>query len=135
MWGDGYDHETAEADYDARCEEGERAWQRERDERKKVKAQDNGNDDYPEPYQDKYIRLPDPEVYTHRERKSTVEAIAKFEQMFAEKRLQVIVELANIHLTTEKPSYDGGSWHIEVRSTREPNHSPATDQDSEGAAQ
>lgn len=29
------------------------------------------------------------------------------------KRLQVIVKLANIHLTPEKPTYDGGSWHIE----------------------
>ncbi|KID94098.1 hypothetical protein MAJ_09937, partial [Metarhizium majus ARSEF 297] len=29
------------------------------------------------------------------------------------RRLQVIVELANIHLTPEKPSYDGGSWHVE----------------------
>ncbi|KAF5678270.1 hypothetical protein FHETE_1244 [Fusarium heterosporum] len=28
-------------------------------------------------------------------------------------RVQVIVKLANIHLTPEKPSYDGGSWHIE----------------------
>jgi len=28
-------------------------------------------------------------------------------------RLQVIVKLANIHLTPEKPTYDGGSWHIE----------------------
>ncbi|KAK4508643.1 hypothetical protein PRZ48_002382 [Zasmidium cellare] len=27
--------------------------------------------------------------------------------------LQVIVKLANIHLTPEKPTYDGGSWHIE----------------------
>ncbi|PHH75721.1 hypothetical protein CDD82_4316 [Ophiocordyceps australis] len=27
--------------------------------------------------------------------------------------IQVIVKLANIHLTPEKPSYDGGSWHIE----------------------
>lgn len=29
------------------------------------------------------------------------------------KRCQVIVKLANIHLTPEKPTYDGGSWHIE----------------------
>ncbi|KAH7129543.1 hypothetical protein B0J13DRAFT_453387 [Dactylonectria estremocensis] len=29
------------------------------------------------------------------------------------KRIQVIVKLANIHLTPEKPSYDGGSWHVE----------------------
>ena len=27
--------------------------------------------------------------------------------------LQVIVKLANIELTTEKPTYDGGSWHVE----------------------
>ncbi|KAK8932291.1 hypothetical protein VCV18_000825 [Metarhizium anisopliae] len=26
---------------------------------------------------------------------------------------QIIVKLANIHLTPDKPSYDGGSWHIE----------------------
>ncbi|WP_332909559.1 DUF4246 domain-containing protein [Nocardia yamanashiensis] len=28
-------------------------------------------------------------------------------------RLQVIVKLANIHLTPEKPEYLGGSWHVE----------------------
>lgn len=28
-------------------------------------------------------------------------------------RIQVIVKLANIHLTPEKSTYDGGSWHIE----------------------
>ncbi|EIM84073.1 uncharacterized protein STEHIDRAFT_140990 [Stereum hirsutum FP-91666 SS1] len=32
---------------------------------------------------------------------------------FAEKGLQVIVKLANIQLTPEKPTYDGGSWHVE----------------------
>ena len=29
------------------------------------------------------------------------------------RRLQVITKLANIVLTPEKPSYDGGSWHVE----------------------
>ncbi|KAF7331521.1 hypothetical protein MKEN_00031000 [Mycena kentingensis (nom. inval.)] len=29
------------------------------------------------------------------------------------KTLQCIVKLANIHLTPDKPSYDGGSWHVE----------------------
>ncbi|TPX36980.1 hypothetical protein SmJEL517_g00889 [Synchytrium microbalum] len=29
------------------------------------------------------------------------------------KRLQVIVKLANIVLTPEKPTYNGGSWHVE----------------------
>lgn len=28
-------------------------------------------------------------------------------------RLQVIVKLANIHLTPDKPHYPGGSWHVE----------------------
>lgn len=28
-------------------------------------------------------------------------------------RIQVIVKLANIHLTPESPSYEGGSWHVE----------------------
>ncbi|KAJ6184216.1 hypothetical protein N7519_005517 [Penicillium mononematosum] len=32
---------------------------------------------------------------------------------YAEKSLQVIVKLANIELTPEKPDYEGGSWHIE----------------------
>ncbi len=29
------------------------------------------------------------------------------------RRVQVIVKLANIHLTPEKPKYAGGSWHVE----------------------
>ena len=32
---------------------------------------------------------------------------------FAEQGLQVIVKLANIHLTPNKPEYEGGSWHVE----------------------
>ena len=28
-------------------------------------------------------------------------------------KLQIIVKLANIHLTPEKPEYEGGSWHVE----------------------
>jgi hypothetical protein len=30
-----------------------------------------------------------------------------------EKKIQVIAKLANIHLTPEKPEYQGGSWHVE----------------------
>ncbi|KAK0518229.1 hypothetical protein OC835_007913, partial [Tilletia horrida] len=29
------------------------------------------------------------------------------------RRLQVIVKMATIHLTPEKPEYEGGSWHVE----------------------
>ena len=32
---------------------------------------------------------------------------------FGARGLQVIVKLANIHLTPGKPSYEGGSWHVE----------------------
>ncbi|KAL5632858.1 hypothetical protein ACGC1H_005717 [Rhizoctonia solani] len=31
----------------------------------------------------------------------------------AGRTIQVIVKLANIHLTAEKPEYSGGSWHVE----------------------
>jgi hypothetical protein len=32
---------------------------------------------------------------------------------FANSGIQVIVKLANIHLTPSNPTYAGGSWHIE----------------------
>ena len=32
--------------------------------------------------------------------------------------LQVIVKLANIHLTPEKPTYEGGTWHVEGQLVR-----------------
>ncbi|KIM39109.1 hypothetical protein M413DRAFT_447453 [Hebeloma cylindrosporum] len=40
---------------------------------------------------------------------------AKFDlkARYAERGLQVIVKLANIELTPEKPEYEGGSWHVE----------------------
>jgi len=36
-----------------------------------------------------------------------------FQESFQERGLQVIVKLANIHLTPNNPTYNGGSWHIE----------------------
>lgn len=157
LQGGGYDHDAAEADYNARYEDGKRTWQREKDERKKEKAQNIDNndcadevgsdddsddesychddDDFPDPYQDQYIELPDPETYVRCERKTTEEGLAKYEQMLAEKKLQVIVKLANIHLSPEKPSYDGGSWHIEVSYARGLNLSLSTDQYPAGHAQ
>lgn len=35
------------------------------------------------------------------------------EEQLSDKKLQVIIKLANIHLTPEKPEYEGGAWHIE----------------------
>ncbi|KAF2495402.1 hypothetical protein BU16DRAFT_389520 [Lophium mytilinum] len=37
----------------------------------------------------------------------------KLQDTFREKGLQVIVKLASIELTPDKPDYEGGSWHIE----------------------
>lgn len=41
-----------------------------------------------------------------------------FVEDFAEGKIQVIVKLANIELTPEKPDYEGGSWHIEGQLVR-----------------
>ena len=38
--------------------------------------------------------------------------------MFTKRGLQVIVKLANIHLTPEKPEYGGGTWHVEGQLVR-----------------
>jgi hypothetical protein len=32
---------------------------------------------------------------------------------YGQRGLQVIVKLASIHLTPEKPEYEGGTWHVE----------------------
>lgn len=32
---------------------------------------------------------------------------------YADRGLQIIVKLANIHLTPENPQYKGGTWHVE----------------------
>ena len=36
-----------------------------------------------------------------------------FREVYGKRGLQVIVKLANIELTPDKPEYDGGSWHVE----------------------
>ncbi|KAF9641530.1 hypothetical protein BFW01_g1513 [Lasiodiplodia theobromae] len=58
-------------------------------------------DDPPKPYDE------DNSKHTSREFK------VDLRQKFASEGLQVIVKLANIHLTPEKPNYRGGSWHVE----------------------
>jgi Protein of unknown function (DUF4246) len=39
---------------------------------------------------------------------------------YARRGLQIIVKLANIELTPEKPKYEGGTWHIEGQLVRPP---------------
>lgn len=53
----------------------------------------------------------DPEEYTPGKiQAADVRSFGFFDNV---ERIQVIVKLANIHLTPEKPTYEGGSWHIE----------------------
>ena len=47
----------------------------------------------------------------HTAETSQVEPLVDLRKQFG--KLQIIVKLANIHLTPEKPSYAGGSWHVE----------------------
>lgn len=75
---------------------------------------DDGDDCVQECFKSKYIKVSEPGPYESRVRTATDENATGFEKTFAGDNLQVIVKLANIHLTPEKPNYDGGSWHIEV---------------------
>lgn len=60
-------------------------------------------------YASRKIIKPDPGEFKTRE----LEKKADFIKHFPEGKIQVIVKLANIELTPEKPSYEGGTWHIE----------------------
>ncbi|KAJ9318614.1 hypothetical protein DTO271D3_1276 [Paecilomyces variotii] len=54
------------------------------------------------------VILPEPEEFVPRDfPKVDIRELAK------ERGLQVILKLANVELTPEKPEYDGGSWHVE----------------------
>lgn len=86
--------------------------------------EESESDDHDDPwkyleerYKSKYIVVPEPGPYRPRTRTSRDEDVAHFNETFSANNLQVIVKLANIHLTPEKPTYDDGSWHIEVMSS------------------
>ncbi|KZP11256.1 hypothetical protein FIBSPDRAFT_871776 [Athelia psychrophila] len=72
-------------------------------------------DDYAQRLKDWRLTLfvhPEPEDFV--DPGETEEAnLSDLRDEFAETGLQVIVKLANIHLTPEKPEYAGGTWHVE----------------------
>jgi hypothetical protein len=80
---------------------------------------ENKEDEYSNEYYQRYdewqkrqpIRRPEPGEFAPH----VIEAEGQINlrEEFAQNGLQVIVKLANIELTPEKPEYDGGSWHIE----------------------
>ncbi|GAA5999675.1 DUF4246 domain-containing protein [Rhodotorula paludigena] len=56
----------------------------------------------------KVVQLPEPEPFKRPEVSDDKPAFP-----LRGRKLQVIVKLANIHLTPEKPEYGGGVWHVE----------------------
>jgi hypothetical protein len=106
--GDGWDQDAANADDEAH---------EERMESRAREGLDDDEDEYFFDYYDEiYIVVPEPAPYKARQRTSTDNAASVFDRAFSGNSLQIIVKLANIHLTPEKPEYDEGSWHIEVNS-------------------
>ncbi|RHZ64924.1 uncharacterized protein CDV56_107096 [Aspergillus thermomutatus] len=111
------------------------------DEYKRIEYSEVDYDEHPEPepepadedeedsdeYWDKHaawqerqpIKLPEPGTFIPH----TVDEgnQVNLRQEFAERGLQVIMKLANIELTPEKPEYEGGSWHIEGQLNDEQN--------------
>jgi hypothetical protein len=71
---------------------------------------DEDDDDYWERMRSQRVVIkPEPGEFTPPKQHSILD-LRKDNQ---EHGLQVIVKLANIHLTPEKPEYEGGSWHVE----------------------
>ena len=62
---------------------------------------------------------PEPSDYVSCRRDPQFKRQIDLMRKFKKQGIQVIVKLANIELTPEKPSYDGGTWHIEGRNRQE----------------
>ena len=61
-------------------------------------------------FDDEHIEQPEPKIF---EPPIEPDPTIDLKEDYAKSGLQVIVKLANIHLTPENPSYEGGSWHVE----------------------
>ncbi|KAM0321537.1 hypothetical protein ACHAQA_010027 [Verticillium albo-atrum] len=59
------------------------------------------------------MKLPDPCPKANGYVRMGAEDVKKAGFFGGKKQIQVIVKLANIHLTPERPFYNGGSWHTE----------------------
>lgn len=57
------------------------------------------------------LKRPEPRDFEPYQR--LVDDEVNLRKQYGEQGLQVIVKLANIELTPEKPTYEGGSWHVE----------------------
>lgn len=91
--------------------EGEREKDEDEDEDEEYELDEEWRD------QRRILIVPEPEKYATRrdytQPSHLVTSTINLRNDFATRGLQVIVKLANIHLTPSKPTYDGGAWHIE----------------------
>jgi hypothetical protein len=62
---------------------------------------------------DAVIEQPEPDVF---DPPTEPDSTFNLKEEYAESGLQIIVKLANIHLTPENPSFEGGSWDVEGQS-------------------
>jgi len=90
------------------------------EEERPQQEEDEDEDDYNERLGEweeeiRELILPEPEEFTPR---FAPESALDLKNEFGQRGLQVIVKLANIHLTPEKPQYDGGTWHVEGQLVR-----------------
>lgn len=60
-----------------------------------------------------YLVQPEPVGKFEPPHNSNEEMLVDLRRDYSQSGLQVIVKLANIHLTPENPRYEGGSWHVE----------------------
>ncbi|KAF8647144.1 hypothetical protein AX16_006975 [Volvariella volvacea WC 439] len=74
--------------------------------------EDDDNDDGDGDDGGKTLIVPDPTPWRGT-RPLPEEEIVDLVKEYGDRGLQVIVKLANIHLTPEKPEYEGGTWHVE----------------------
>lgn len=72
----------------------------------------NSEDSEDERHRTRILVQPEPPPYTPIAAKP-YSALTNLSQDFQASGIQIIVKLANIHLTPEKPAYDGGAWHVE----------------------
>lgn len=59
------------------------------------------------------IKQPEPGRFDRTYTLDYYDKAVNLREQFKNQNLQVIVKLANIELTPDKPDYEGGTWHIE----------------------
>ncbi len=71
--------------------------------------------DWADSQKPQYLEYPN---VTPFERPQAVDEPVDLKKDYGDRGLQIIVKLANIHLTPQKPRYEGGSWHVEGQLVR-----------------